>query len=100
MIRLLKNFYSLPQKDLADHLVKNYPIYEIAETAAELLKERDDADKIIITFEQFRRYFKIKGVNSISFSRENRGRMPMSPKAIANAEKRDSELFQETKEDE
>lgn len=100
MLKIPKNLYSLPTEELADYLIKNFSVYDIATATAELLKGEEEVDKISITYSQFRRFFKVRGLAANSpFVRENRGRKPLSEKAIANAEKRDSELFND-KEDE
>lgn len=97
MIKIPKNLLqSAPASDLADYIVRNFNIYEIAESLAESLKNGDEgAEKISITVEQFRKYFNIRGVSDIRFERESRGRKPITAKAIALAEEREEKTFKD-----
>ena len=96
MIKIPKNLLqSAPASDLADYIVRNFNIYEIAESLAESLKDREETDKVSITVEQFRKFFSIRGVSDIRFERESRGRKPITAKAIALAEEREEKTFKD-----
>lgn len=59
----------------ADELINNYPVKAIAVAFAELLTTQPEPiDKILITDEQFNKYFKIRGINMVTGLAEKRGR--------------------------
>lgn len=90
MLKLPKNLYSLSVSDLTDYLIKNYSVFDIAESLAENLKDKEENDKISISYAQFRKYFRVRGLATTSpFTPETRGRKPLSPKAIAEAVERE-----------
>lgn len=61
----------------AEELINNYPTKAIALAFAELLTTQPEpVDKILVTEEQFNKYFKIKGINSVTGLAEHRGRKP------------------------
>ena len=94
MIKVPKNLIqSMPVEELADWIIKNFPVYDIAVSAAEMLKNEGEEDKISISYAQLRRYFKVRGLATTSpFTAENRGRKPKSERAIAAAAERDELL--------
>ena len=89
MIRLSKMQLERPIDLIADEIARTYSVFEIARTCAELLKQKNELNKITITPDQFATFFKIQGVkdNTITFTREYRGRKPMTEKARMNGEK-------------
>lgn len=78
MIALDRNVYrqaktgEMPLQQLADYLLRTYPVYEIALSLAETINY--EAPKpITITKEEFEQHFRIRGVKSDG-SEEKRGR--------------------------
>lgn len=63
---------------LADYLLKNYPVYEIALSLAETI-QYEPVKPIAISREEFEAHFRIRGVKSDG-TEENRGR-PRSVKS-------------------
>lgn len=63
------------RKDVADFLLRTYPITEIAETCAQLLMNQ--TDKIPISRQQFAEHFRIIGEKEDGTA-ETRGRKPIS----------------------
>lgn len=57
---------------LADYLLKNYPVFEIARSLAETI-EYTEPKPIVISEEEFRTHFRIRGVKD-SGEAELRGR--------------------------
>lgn len=92
MIRLPKNILNAEREVIADYLLHNYSIIEITNSLAEVLQNKENEDKIIITSEQLRRYFKVRGTKDIFFEKENRGRKPLTEAAVKTAKERE-ELF-------
>ena len=73
MLKIKRFPQGLTTEELADWLVKNNNIMDIAFTAASALQEGLINDKIIVTQEQFVKYFKIRGLRPDG-AEETRGR--------------------------
>lgn len=67
----------LSAEELASWLIANYPIMDIAYTAANYLIDGEEDNRIIVTMEQFRRFFRIRGYQPDG-TQENRGRKPLT----------------------
>ena len=67
MIALPRNIYAeaksgtMSLEKLADYLLKNYPVYEIALSLAETINY-EEPKPIVITREEFSKHFRIRGV--------------------------------------
>ncbi len=78
MIALPRNIYAeaksgtMSLERLADYLMKNYPVYEIALSLAETI-HYTEPKPIVISEEEFRTHFRIRGVKD-SGEAELRGR--------------------------
>lgn len=84
MIALDRNIYrqakagEMSLEKLADYLLKNYPVYEIAMSLAETI-QYEPVKPIAISREEFEAHFRIRGVKADG-TEENRGR-PRSVKS-------------------
>ena len=78
----------LSAEELASWLIANYPIMDIAYTAANYLIDAEDDNRIIVTMEQFRRCFRIRGYQPDG-TQENRGRKPLSERLLEAKQRRD-----------
>lgn len=67
----------LTPEELANWLIANHPITDIAYTAANYLLDAEDDFRIIITQEQFRRCFRVRGFQADGTA-ERRGRKPLA----------------------
>lgn len=78
MISLERNIYRMAKtgemtlEQLADYLLKTYPVYEIALSLAETI-QYEPVKPITISREEFEAHFRIRGVKSDG-SEEKRGR--------------------------
>lgn len=73
MLRIKRFPQGLTTEDLAEWLIRNNNIMDVAFTAASALQEGSINDKIIVTQEQFVKYFKIRGLRPDG-AEETRGR--------------------------
>lgn len=89
MIKLKKqtidaiNNGELSLKDAAVEIASTYSTIEIAQAFIELATvQPEDVEKIVITEEQFKAYFKIRGVNMLTGQPELRGRKRKDDKIL------------------
>ena len=80
MIKLDRDVYrqarsgEMSLEALADYLMKNYPVYEIAMSLAETINFQE-IKPIVISEEEFRTHFRIRGIKD-NGQAELRGRKP------------------------
>lgn len=86
MIQLDRNIYrqaktgEMTHEELANYLLRTYPVYEIALSLAETI-EYEAPKPITITREEFEQHFKIRGVRSDG-EKELRGRPKTSTEPV------------------
>jgi hypothetical protein len=78
----IKRFPNLPQADLAEWLIRNYNVMDVAFTAACFLLESQQVEKVVLTQEQFVKFFKVRGLREDGME-ETRGRRSLAERLAA-----------------